>query len=56
MKTILSNIAYCIVCIFSLYIVFCWITFQANNPTANDVQFFVHFKEVITFQTLMQFQ
>ena len=50
------NIGYCILVCVSLYLVLAWITFQANNPTANDMQFYIYFKEVITFQTLQQFQ
>ncbi len=33
-----------------------WIIFQARNPTANEMTYFTHFKDVMTLKQLDEFQ
>jgi hypothetical protein len=45
-----------LIILFALYFSIAEVAFAFNNPTANRIQSLVHFKSVLTFETLEQFQ
>jgi len=56
MKNIIGNVVQMLAILVFVYFTVANVAFSLNNPTANEFQAIMHFKSLLTFESLEKFQ